>query len=168
MLSGLLDAFDGTVARTKKGRTEEERKFGIQLDSLADLFCFGALPVTIGYAVGMHSWMIIIMVLYMLAALIRLAYFNVTEEALCGKKRESYIGLPVTSVSLILPVIYSFRRLIGPYFVYVYSVSLLLIAIAFVSKIKIKKFGIKGILVLVALGVIELLWLILGRFYGII
>ena len=51
---------------------------------------------------------------------------------------------------------------------YVYSVSLLLIAIAFVSKIKIKKFGIKGILVLVALGVIELLWLILGRFYGII
>lgn len=168
MLSGLLDAFDGTVARTKKDRTEEERKFGIQLDSLADLFCFGALPVTIGYAVGMHGWMIIIMVVYILAALIRLAYFNVTEEALCGKKRESYLGLPVTSVSLILPVIYSFRRLIGACFTYVYAAALLLIAIAFVSKFRIKKFGVKGILVLVAIGIIELLWLVLGRTYGII
>ena len=43
MLSGLCDAFDGRVARRKKDRTEEEKKFGIQIDSLADLVAFGVL-----------------------------------------------------------------------------------------------------------------------------
>ena len=32
--SGAGDAFDGRVARTKKNRTEDEKNFGIQLDSL--------------------------------------------------------------------------------------------------------------------------------------
>ena len=50
MLSGILDAFDGKVARTKKDRTEFDKKFGIQIDSLTDLVCFGILPVTIGLA----------------------------------------------------------------------------------------------------------------------
>ena len=44
MFSGLCDMFDGRVARTKKRRTTEERHFGIQLDSLSDLVCFGVLP----------------------------------------------------------------------------------------------------------------------------
>ena len=33
-ISGICDAFDGMVARTKKDRTEDEKNFGIQLDSL--------------------------------------------------------------------------------------------------------------------------------------
>ena len=48
MFSGLCDMFDGRVARTKKKRTTEERQFGIQLDSLSDLVCFGVLPSIIG------------------------------------------------------------------------------------------------------------------------
>ena len=39
MLAGLLDAFDGRIARTKKDRTEQEKRFGIQIDSLNDLVC---------------------------------------------------------------------------------------------------------------------------------
>ena len=35
--SGLCDMFDGKIARTKKNRTEEEKCFGIQIDSLADI-----------------------------------------------------------------------------------------------------------------------------------
>ena len=31
MLAGLLDAFDGRIARTKKDRTEQEKRFGIQI-----------------------------------------------------------------------------------------------------------------------------------------
>ena len=50
MVSGILDAFDGRVARTKKDRNEFEKNFGIQIDSLADLICFGILPVSIGLA----------------------------------------------------------------------------------------------------------------------
>ena len=43
MVSGLLDAFDGRIARTKKNRTEQEKRFGIQIDSLNDVVCFGVL-----------------------------------------------------------------------------------------------------------------------------
>lgn len=44
LLCGLFDAFDGRVARRKKDRTELERQFGIQIDSLTDLVAFGVLP----------------------------------------------------------------------------------------------------------------------------
>ena len=50
MLAGLLDAFDGRIARTKKDRTEQEKRFGIQIDSLNDLVCFGVLPAAIGWS----------------------------------------------------------------------------------------------------------------------
>ena len=40
-LSGLCDMFDGKIARTKKDRTEIEKRFGIQIDSLCDIVCFG-------------------------------------------------------------------------------------------------------------------------------
>ena len=48
LLCGLLDAFDGKVARTKADRTELEKKFGVQIDSLSDLVAFGVLPACIG------------------------------------------------------------------------------------------------------------------------
>ena len=81
MFSGFCDMFDGIVARTKKDRTDEEKRFGIQLDSLSDIVCFGVLPFVIGVSVGAREWwQIAIMALFALAGLIRLAYYNVTEE----------------------------------------------------------------------------------------
>ena len=50
MLTGLLDAFDGRIARTKANRTDAEKRFGIQIDSLNDLVCFGVLPAAIGWS----------------------------------------------------------------------------------------------------------------------
>ncbi len=50
MVSGLLDAFDGRIARTKKNRTEQEKRFGIQIDSLNDVVCFGVLAAFLGAA----------------------------------------------------------------------------------------------------------------------
>ena len=41
-LSGFFDMFDGKVARRKKDRTDDEKLFGIQLDSLCDVVAFGA------------------------------------------------------------------------------------------------------------------------------
>ena len=49
MFSGLCDMFDGKVARSKKDRTDDEKAFGIQIDSLCDLFCFGAFPAFLTY-----------------------------------------------------------------------------------------------------------------------
>lgn len=80
MLCGLCDMFDGTIARTKKNRTEDEKSFGIQIDSLCDLVCFGIFPVVIGFSIGIKSLQgTLVMGFYALAAVIRLGYFNVQE-----------------------------------------------------------------------------------------
>ena len=55
MISGFCDLFDGSVARTRK-RTQNEQKFGIQIDSLADMICFGVLPAAIGFSIGLTKW----------------------------------------------------------------------------------------------------------------
>ena len=55
LFCGFCDAFDGKVARTKKGRTEMERNYGIQIDSLSDLVAFGVLPACIGAALIFRS-----------------------------------------------------------------------------------------------------------------
>ena len=78
--SGLCDAFDGRVARTKKNRTKDQRNFGIQLDSLCDSVCFGVFPALICYNMGADGILgLAIVFFYSLCAVIRLAFFNVLE-----------------------------------------------------------------------------------------
>lgn len=164
MVSGLFDMFDGKIARTRK-RTEDEKNFGIQIDSLCDLVCFGVLPSVIGYAVGMrgHADMIVLMA-FPLCAVIRLAYFNVTEETRQKKTsetRKEYEGLPVTSVALIIPLLYSFKNEIGnENFPVVYGVFMIFIAIAFITRFKMKKPDMKAMLCFIGIGAIELVWLL--------
>ena len=164
MVSGLCDMFDGKIARTKKDRTESEKKFGIQIDSLCDVICFGVLPSLIGYSVGMRDWIDLpILALFPLCAVIRLAYFNVAEEERQSKTAENrkvYEGLPVTSVSLILPLIYSFHKDIGEWFPEVYGGTLLVIAIAFITRFKVKKPSMKTMLCFIGVGVLELIWML--------
>lgn len=163
MISGLCDMFDGKVARTRK-RTDEEKKFGIQIDSLCDLICFGLLPAAIGYSVGMNKFYhVAVMIFFTLAALIRLAYFNVAEESRqvrTSDARREYEGLPVTSVALILPLLYSFRKDIGVLFPDIYAFLLLLIGAAFITRFKLKKPKMKTMLIFVAVGAAEMIWLI--------
>lgn len=116
MLSGVCDAFDGMVARSKKNRTEDEKAFGIQIDSLCDAVAFGVAPALLCYHMGMDSVLgIAILCTYSLCAVIRLAFFNVLEarrqqtEGGCNK---TYRGLPVTTASVILPLVYLFRFLL--------------------------------------------------------
>lgn len=165
MISGLCDMFDGKVARTCKNRTEQEKQFGIQIDSLCDLVCFGILPSVIGYSVGMKNWLDIpILIFFPLCAVIRLAYFNVTEELRQKKTsevRKVYEGLPVTSVALIIPLLFSFRDDIGSeIFPAVYGIVLSVIAIAFITRFKIKKPGMKSMFIFLGIGVLELLWML--------
>jgi len=158
MFSGLCDTFDGKVARTKKNRTEEEKKFGIQIDSLSDLVVFGVLPSAIGYGLGVHNtFMAFTLFLLPLCALIRLAYFNVNEEERSSKTteiRSEYLGLPVTTTAIILPVIYFLKKIISNYFVYIYAGSLLIISILFIKKFKVIKLQTKGLLVLASIGLL--------------
>ncbi len=166
MFSGLCDMFDGKVARTKKRRTVEERNFGVQLDSLSDLVCFGVLPALIGHSLGIkHTMLVPLLVFYPLAALIRLAYFNMLEVIRNSSQPvKVYTGLPVTSSALIFPFLYIFKRFIGVYFPYVYGAVLFIVGVLFITKIKIKKPGIKMMILFIIIGVVEvLLILTVGR-----
>lgn len=158
MFSGLCDMFDGIVARTKKDRTEEEKRYGIQLDSLSDVVCFGVLPAVIGISIGATKvWQIIILALFALCGLIRLAYFNVTEETRqqqTAEKRKSYEGVPITSSALTVPLLFCFRKLIGAGFPIAYTLLLLLNGAAFITPVKVKKPGKRGLTVMLILGVI--------------
>ena len=47
IVASLTDLLDGKIARTKKNRTEVEKRFGIQIDSLSDIVCFGVAPAAL-------------------------------------------------------------------------------------------------------------------------
>ena len=165
MFSGLCDMFDGKVARTKKKRTTEEKHFGIQLDSLSDLACFGILPAVIGYQLGMDKWyFLFIIVFFPIAALIRLAYFNVLEIVRNSSTPvKEYIGLPVTSSALIYPFIYIFKKFLGCNFVYLYASVMLLVGVLFITKFKVKKPQMKTMLLFILIGLLEILLIIVVR-----
>lgn len=110
ILSGVCDMFDGVVARTKKDRTADEKNFGIQLDSLCDVICFGVVPAVYLYFRGVRGILgISILIFYVLCAVIRLSFFNVLEtkrqmnEDGCAK---GYRGLPVTFAAIIFPLFF--------------------------------------------------------------
>lgn len=166
MICGLCDMFDGSIARKCK-RTDDEKMFGIQIDSLCDLVCFGVFPAMLGYGlkeIEVNSFDIFASAFYVLAAVIRLGYFNVSEinrTTVSNQKREYYEGLPVTSVSLLLPVIF----LIGVFYerfipIKIYSIALVLIATAFISRFKIKKPYMRGLVVGAFLGLVVFLLII--------
>lgn len=100
--SGLCDMFDGKIARTKKNRTDDEKSFGIQIDSLCDIVCFGIFPIILGYKLGMcRIYSLVILSFYGVAGVIRLAYFNVMEakrQSETSENRKYYQGLPITSM----------------------------------------------------------------------
>lgn len=154
--SGVCDMFDGKIARSKKNRTEDEKKFGIQIDSLCDLVCFGVFPAVIGYSLGVRSvFGKIYLVLFVVAAVIRLAYFNVTEDKRqqeTDENRHYYQGLPVTSVSIIIPLVFLMKHYFRSRFIVFYEVVLLCIAFLFVLDIKIKKPDLKMSLILGVIG----------------
>ncbi|MDO4622251.1 MAG: CDP-alcohol phosphatidyltransferase family protein [Eubacteriales bacterium] len=184
MISGLCDAFDGRVARSKKNRTRMEMNYGVQIDSLADLVAFGVLPICVGSAMlrvyetipsvasklrvntnGMilNILSLAIMLFFLLAALIRLAYFNVTEEERQQKEggcRKYYEGLPVTSSAIIFPLILTIQYIQPRDITPIYFLGLLLVGIAFISKFKVPKPGLREILIMVGVGAVDFLILL--------
>ncbi len=143
-VSGCLDLFDGKIARLKKDRTIEEKQYGIQIDSLTDLICFGVLPVAIGYAVGMKEmYFIPLFCFYILAGMIRLAYFNVREMNSDIDEKSVFYGVPITTAAMIIPFIWLLRCFLKEKFFILYAIILGLLMFLFLFKIKIKKPTVK-------------------------
>ncbi|MBO4626903.1 MAG: CDP-alcohol phosphatidyltransferase family protein [Lachnospiraceae bacterium] len=161
MIAGLCDMFDGTVARLVK-RTEQEKKFGIQLDSLCDIVCFGVTPATIAYMLYFGSEMrflgLIAGLVLTICGVIRLAYFNVTEEerqAETNERREYYQGMPITASAIGVPVAYIAGRILGlifgvtsvlPVF---FSAFMLFVAFLYIFNFPVRKPHKKGMIIMI-------------------
>lgn len=136
IVCGVSDLFDGMIARRCK-RSDAEKEFGIQIDSLTDMVSFAVFPVVLSVAMGNTEWYhTLIYIIYVLAAITRLGFFNVSASTETVTK--FYTGLPVTFASLIvvsayiIGSIFSITQIILP-------VCLFVTALLFVLKIKIAK-----------------------------
>jgi CDP-diacylglycerol--serine O-phosphatidyltransferase len=139
ILAGLCDLFDGVVARKLK-MTEEEKKFGLYIDSIADAVSFGLAPVIILLHSGFNSNLdYLLFSFYCFSASIRLAYFNLLQER-NDKPTTYYTGLPVTYAALILPIVFTIGVFLDESIANVLvRFSLFLLGFFFILKVPIKK-----------------------------
>ena len=113
LLSAILDALDGRVARLIKGTSE----FGKELDSLTDFVSFGIAPVLILYFwelvnYGKLGWAIALT--YSVCCVLRLARFNLTKvESHQDWKNNFFEGIPSPAGGLLIlmPLIYELSDL---------------------------------------------------------
>ena len=164
LVSGVCDMFDGKIARTKKDRTDDEKRFGIQIDSLCDIVCFGVFPAVLSAAAGADKWwQLAVAALFVLCGVIRLAYFNVTEEtgqSKTDKKRESYAGLPITASALFMPLLLCFAAPLGSALPCACTALLAVMGICYIAPIKVRKPGLPGCVLFICLGLAVLVMLL--------
>lgn len=91
-----LDGIDGRVARM----TNTTSRFGMELDSLADLVCCGVAPAIVLLKMGpaaerpiLHTAFLLAAIVYFLCTLLRLARFNVEADGQ-SEKPDYFKGLP--------------------------------------------------------------------------
>jgi CDP-diacylglycerol---serine O-phosphatidyltransferase len=103
--AAVLDLLDGRIARY----TATGSEFGAQLDSLVDAISFGVAPALIMYFAFLQpgEWSWILGFLYIVAAVIRLARFNV-EQA--GSAKMNFHGLPSPTAGATLATFYAFTQ----------------------------------------------------------
>ena len=138
----VCDTMDGIVARKKKNRTKNEMLFGIQIDSLCDLVSFGVLPSAIGHAMGITGAAMAVLMFYTLCAVIRLGYFNVTEQKrqeTTSENRTSFEGLPVTWSAVIVPLVSLVRLANESIMPWVMGTVLFAVGFCFIARIRVKK-----------------------------
>lgn len=160
IISGICDLFDGRAANLFE-RTAYQKRYGIEIDSLCDMVNFAAVPAILIFTQVTHPlWAMVLAVIYVLAAVTRLATFN--AQAKIGEADGDYfIGLPVTYSALIFPVSYLVVEYLAPgFYGNILPVLVLVVAYLFVMKRRIPKprglaYGFFCGLALVCLG---LLW----------
>ncbi|QPC87296.1 CDP-diacylglycerol--serine O-phosphatidyltransferase [Mesorhizobium sp. NBSH29] len=111
LVAAFLDGIDGRIAR----RLKAQSKFGAQMDSLADIVNFGVAPALVLYAylldrAGSFGW--IAALLFVIAAALRLARFNVLDEDTDRPawQADYFVGVPAPAgaVLVLLPIYLGF------------------------------------------------------------
>lgn len=172
-LSGLCDMFDGKIARTKKNRTEDEKLFGIQIDSLCDVICFGVFPAVICHLLGVRGILGgIVLAYYCICSVIRLGFFNVLEtnrQRVEEGSNHFYRGLPITTMAIVLPMVFLLSFFVTEkIFHWILLAMLLCVGTLFVLNFRLKKPGNKQLVILVAVVAAAVLVTLLFSRYRII
>jgi phosphatidylserine synthase len=98
-----FDWFDGPIARRTKGRTDDLRALGGQLDSLVDIVSSGVGPAILLLSVGEFSpWFIPGAFALVAAGVLRLSYFNVFDL----EDESTYLGLPIDHNVIFLALVF--------------------------------------------------------------
>jgi archaetidylserine synthase len=106
----VFDWADGIIARKITGRTDHQRAFGGQLDSLIDIVSFGLFPAIFLLSYGKFSpWFLPGAFLMLAASAIRLSYFNIFGL----NDDKTYIGLALDNNVLILAFVFLFESFIN-------------------------------------------------------
>ncbi len=163
IVAGLLDLADGPVARRVR-RDSAAKRFGVMLDSVADVVGFVALPVAVLFTLLPFSAAGALSAVWVVAALARLAHFSAVDADAEGPVSH-YRGVPVTYAALVLPLAYltgAFLPEIGVQAVL--GAATLVLAALFVLDVKVPKprglayagFGALAVIVLVLLWIVRL------------
>lgn len=176
LLAGILDFFDGFVARAVKADGE----FGKQLDSLADVVTFGIVPAFYLFKWAEYNnpglWVNYLAFIVGIFSALRLAKFNIDTRQTTG-----FIGLPTPANALWI-VSFQFlanqwpatqSSLITSWFVPTFSIlsAFLLVAEWPLFSLKLKNYRLADNLLVYSLllfGVISFIWLKMGAFALII
>lgn len=140
IIAAVCDMFDGKIARHIKNRKEVEKDFGVQIDSLADIVCFITVPMITLYYFGLREiYQIILLSLYVVCGIIRLAYFNVSMSDK-NKAIEYYQGLPVPVSVAIFGLVWLLLKFIDFDANLVYTILVPIVGLLHISKIRIRKY----------------------------
>lgn len=149
IFSGTCDMFDGIVARSKKERTEDQKNFGIQIDSLVDVIAFGVTPAIVFYFHGVKSAIgIAILIFYVACGVIRLGFFNVLETKRQSDPNapaclDSFRGMPITFSAIITPIVCTIAYVLPlEISALIYHVAPLLMGFFFILDVKIPKINV--------------------------
>lgn len=135
----LFDWSDGRIARRMMSRTDNQRMFGGQLDSLIDIVSFGVCPAIVLLSYGDFSpWFIPGAFFIVAAGVLRLSYFNV--YGLVGES--SYQGLAIDNNGILLALLFVFHDLVGTsVFTTLLYLVILALAVLNVAPIRTPKLG---------------------------
>jgi CDP-diacylglycerol--serine O-phosphatidyltransferase len=100
VLAAALDGLDGRLARLLKSSSE----IGAELDSLADFLNFGVAP-----GITLYLWALqdarsagwIVVLIYAVCCVLRLARFNVGSRSADGGERTGFVGVPSPAAGLL-------------------------------------------------------------------
>lgn len=141
IIAAVVDAFDGIIARLTKTQSD----FGIELDSLADAFSFGAAPSFLlyfwGFRLVSHSDIsIFFSFIFLAASILRLARYNILQKNRIDKR--FYTGLTVPSAALLLAaiVLYHPQPIRVKLYMFLLAILVIILSLCMVSTIKYKNF----------------------------